>query len=114
MLTVVVTIFFSPCDCHTHINNTKLTRETPSAVHTQIEEHSERTEYTAEYSSSWETLQQRSSSKMVVEPLLLNHNEYALSLLKELGSSSLLKELGSSNIRNAKHVAIIQNAAIYY
>ena len=34
-----------------------------------------------------------------------NHNEYAL---------SLLKELGSSNIRNAKHVAIIQNAAIYY
>ena len=44
-------------------------------------------------------------SKMVVEPLLLNHNEYAL---------SLLEELGSLNVRNAKQVAIIQNAAIYY
>ena len=42
---------------------------------------------------------------MVVEPLLLNHSEYAL---------SLLEERGSSNVRNAKHVAIIQNAAIYY
>ena len=83
----------------------KLTRETPSAVHTQPEEHSERTEHTALYSSSWATLQQRSSRKMVVEPLLLNHSEYAL---------SLLKELGSSNIRNAKPVAIIQNTAIYY
>ena len=78
----------------------KLTRETPSTVSTQPEEH---TEHTAVYSSSWTTLQQRSSSKMVVEPLLLNHNEYAL---------SLLEELGSSNVRNAKHVAIIQNVAI--
>ena len=42
---------------------------------------------------------------MVVEPLLLNHNEYAL---------SLLEELGRSNVRKAKHVAIIPNAAIYY
>ena len=57
------------------------------------------------YSSSWATLQQCSSSKMVVEPLLLNHNEYAL---------SLLEELGRSNVRNAEHVAIIQNAVIYY
>ena len=74
-------------------------------MHTQPEEHNELTEHTAVYSSSWATLQQRSSSKMVVEPLLLNHNEYAL---------SLLEELGRSNVRNAKHVAIIQNAAIYY
>ena len=42
---------------------------------------------------------------MVVEPLLLNHNEYAL---------SLLEELGISNVRNSKHVAIIPNAVIYY
>ena len=73
----------------------KLTRETQSAVYTQPEEHNERTEHIAVYSSSWATLQQLSSSKMVVEPLLLNHNEYAL---------SLLEELGSSNVRNAKHV----------
>ena len=83
----------------------KLTRDTPSAVHTQPEEHNERTKHTAVYSSSWETLQQRSSSNMVVGPLLLNHNEYTL---------SLLEELGRSNIRNAKHVAINQIAAIYY
>ena len=74
-------------------------------MHTQPDEHNERTEHTAVYSSSWATLQQRSSSNMVVEPLLLNLNEYAL---------SLLEELGRSNVRNAKHVAIIQNAAIYY
>ena len=43
-----------------------LTRKTPSAVHTQPEEHNERTEHTEVYSSSWATLQQRSSSKMVV------------------------------------------------
>ena len=42
---------------------------------------------------------------MVVGMLLLHHNEYGL---------SLLKELGRSNVGNAKHVAIIQNAAIYY
>ena len=42
---------------------------------------------------------------MIVESVFLNHNEYAL---------SLLEELGSSNVRNAKHVAIIPNAAIYY
>ena len=42
---------------------------------------------------------------MVVEPLLLNNNEYAL---------SLLEEVGRSNVRNAKHAAIVQNAAIYY
>ena len=74
-------------------------------MHTQPEEHNERTDHTAVYSSSWAALQQRSSSKMVVEPLILNHNEYAL---------SLLEELGRSNVRNAKHVAIIPNAAIYY
>ena len=42
---------------------------------------------------------------MVVEPLLLNNNEYAI---------SLLEEVGRSNVRNAKHAAIVQNAAIYY
>ena len=72
---------------------------------TQPEEHNERTDHTALYSSSWAALQQRSSSNIVVEPLLLNHNEYAL---------SLLEEHRGSNVRNAKHVAIIQNAAIYY
>ena len=57
----------------------ELTRETPSAVNTQPEEHNERTEHTAVYnSSSWVTLQQLSSSKMVVEPLLLNYNQYVL------------------------------------
>ena len=44
-------------------NKFKLTRETPSAVHTKPEEHNERTEHTSVYSSSWATLQQRSSSR---------------------------------------------------
>ena len=42
---------------------------------------------------------------MVVEPLLLNNNEYAL---------SPLEEVGRSNVRKAEHAAIVQNAAIYY
>ena len=62
-------------------------------MHTQPEEHNGRTEHTAVYRSSWATLKQLRSSKMVVEPLLLNHNEFAL---------SLLEELGRSNVRNAK------------
>ena len=35
---------------------------------------------------------------MVVEPLILNNDEYAL---------SLLEEVGRSNVRNAKHAAIV-------
>ena len=42
---------------------------------------------------------------MVVEPLFLNNNEYAL---------SLLEEVGRSKVQNAKHAAIVQNAPIYY
>ena len=54
-----------------------------AAVHTQPEEHNEYTEHTAVnstavYSSSWAAVQLRSSSKMVVEPLLMSSKQLPL------------------------------------
>ena len=88
------------CYVHHHSSETDMINSSSPGRLRVPEEHNERTEHTEVYSSIWTTLQQLSSSKMVVEPLLLNHNKYAL---------SLLEELGRSNVPNAKHVAIIQS-----